>query len=333
MLTGITLLLRPLVLFAIFCAFLAFSIHRNQSWKKIIDLPFIIFSSISLLPSVVYYGYGVLFAGFMRWKVSTSFMPYLLVKKDFWLGWLNNVVDVAEFTPLLLAIIGFFLIKNKRVQYLIVGLAIAFLLFSVAFTYHIHTHPYYHIQLFPIIGLCVASFTIEIIKSLKETAGKAWWMPIIVVTMFAFIVGYREVRNGLYLVHAEDPAVGMEIGEIINHSPYTVFVSYYYGLPLEYYGEFGGVPWPVRIEDEFYRRPGEMELSVQERIAGLGFEPEYFVITHFDLFHRHHQDLQAYLGENCEVLAQTENYLIYNSCRHLDFEANIPVAHVPRRSH
>jgi hypothetical protein len=110
-------------------------------------------------------------------------------------------------------------------------------------------------------------------------------------------------------------------------------VSFYYGLPLEYYGEFGGAPWPVRIEDEFYRRPGEMELSVQERIAGLGFEPEYFVITHFDLFHRHHQDLQAYLGENCEVLAQTENYLIYNSCRHLDFEANIPVAHVPRISH
>jgi hypothetical protein len=125
----------------------------------------------------------------------------------------------------------------------------------------------------------------------------------------------------------------MEIGEIINHSPYTVFVSYYYGLPLEYYGEFGGVPWPVRIEDEFYRRPGEMELSVQERIAGLGFEPEYFVITHFDLFHRHHQDLQAYLGENCEVLAQTESYLIYNSCHYLDFEANIPVAHVPGRSH
>jgi hypothetical protein len=106
-----------------------------------------------------------------------------------------------------------------------------------------------------------------------------------------------------------------------------------YGLPLEYYGEFGGAPWPVSIEDEFYRRPGEKELSVQERIAGLGFEPEYFVITHFDLFHRHHQDLQAYLEENCEVLAQTESYLIYNSCHYLDFEANIPVAHVPRRSH
>ena len=106
-----------------------------------------------------------------------------------------------------------------------------------------------------------------------------------------------------------------EIGETIGHSPHTVFVAYYYGLPLEYYGEFGGAPWPVRIEDEFYRRPGEKELSVEERIAGLSFEPKYFVITHFDLFTRHHQDLQTYLDTNCTVLTRTELYLIYGSCQ------------------
>jgi hypothetical protein len=91
-------------------------------------------------------------------------------------------------------------------------------------------------------------------------------------------------------------------------------VAFYDGLPLEYYGEFGGAAWPVRIEDEFYRRPGEVELSVEERIAGLGFEPEYFVITHFDLFNRKHQDLQAYLIDNCFPVEETESYLIYGDC-------------------
>src|SRR5688500_5545620 len=145
-LAGITLLLRPLVIFAIFCAFLAFSIHRSQNWKKIIDFPFITFSAVSLLPSVLYYGYGIVFAGFMRWKVSTTFMPYLLIKKDFWLGWFYNVVGVAEFTPLFLAILGFFLLRNRKVQFLIIGLAVSFVVFSVTFTYHINTHPYYHIR-------------------------------------------------------------------------------------------------------------------------------------------------------------------------------------------
>ncbi len=314
-LTGITLLLRPLVIFAIFCAFLALSIHRSQSWKKIIDLPLVIFGGVSLLPSVIYYGYGILFSGFMRWKISTSFMPHLLVKRDFWLGWFDSVTDVAEFTPLFLAIIGFFLLQNRRVQYLIVGLAIAFLVFSVAFTYHIHTHPYYHIQIFLIIGLCIAPVVVNIVKFLQQTSGRLWWLPISAMLLLSFYFGFREVRNSLYQTRMEDPTIAWEIGEAIQHSPKTVYIAYYYGLPLEYYGEFAGAPWPVRIEDPFYRRPDARELSVEERLAGLGFVPEYFVITNFDLYYRKHQDLQAYLTNNCSTLKATEAYLIYANCR------------------
>ena len=65
----------------------------TQKLKKIIDLPLLTFSVVSLLPFLIYYGYGILFAGFMNWKVSTSFMPYLLIKKDFWLGWSDNVIN------------------------------------------------------------------------------------------------------------------------------------------------------------------------------------------------------------------------------------------------
>ena len=313
-LTGITLLLRPLVIFAIFFAFLAFSIHRNQNWKKIIDRPLVIFGVVSLLPSILYYGYGILFAGFMRWKISTSFIPYLLIKKDFWLGWFNNVVDVAEFMPLFLAILGFFLLRNRKVQFLVIGLAVSFVVFSVTFTYHIHTHPYYYIQLFPIVGLCLAPSMVSVVQSLRQAAGKFWWAPVVGAFLFVSYIGYREVRGSLYQTRLEDPAVAWEIGEVIQHSPRTVYVAYYYGVPLEYYGEFGGAPWPVRIEDEFYRRPGERELSVQERIVGLGFEPEYFVITHFDLYNRKHQDLQVYLKNNCSALKETNAYLIYANC-------------------
>jgi hypothetical protein len=113
----------------------------------------------------------------------------------------------------------------------------------------------------------------------------------------------------------EDPGMAEEIGEIVLHSPHTVFVASYYGLPLEYYGEFGGAPWPVRIEDSFYRRPGERELSVIERINGFSFIPEYFVITNFDLYNRKHQDLKQYLEQDCSLLAEKEQYLIYSMCK------------------
>ncbi|HET9905883.1 MAG TPA: hypothetical protein VFQ23_04565, partial [Anaerolineales bacterium] len=243
-----------------------------------------------------------------------SFMPYLLIKKDFWLGWFSNVVNVAEFMPLFLAILGFFLLRNRKVQFLIVGLAIGFLVFSMAFTYHIHTHPYYHIQLFPIVGLCMAPIVVNVLQSLRESIGKLFWIPIVGAFLFAFYVGYTEVRNSLYQTNLENPTVAREIGRIIQHSSRTVFVAFYYGVPLEYYGEFGGAPWPVRIEEEFYRRQGERELSIPERIDSLGFVPEYYVITHFNLYNRKHQDLQAYLENNCSVLKETEAYLIYSKC-------------------
>ena len=105
-----------------------------------------------------------------------------------------------------------------------------------------------------------------------------------------------------------------KIGEIIGHNPHTVFVSRYYGVPLEYYGEFAGAPWPVRIEDPFYRQPGAHEQSVQERIDQLGFTPDYFVITHFDLYQRKHQDLEAYLSNRCSSRLETSDYLIYSEC-------------------
>ena len=312
--SGITLLLRPLVLFAIFGAFLALSVNRNRDWKKLVNAPLIVFGSISLLPAVIYYGYGIVFAGFMRWKISTSFMPYLFTKRDFWLGWFELGANVAGPALLLLAIVGFFLLRNRGVQYLVVGLVASYVVFGIAFTYHIHTHPYYHIQLFPIIGLCIAPVLLGILESLRQLPGKTWTLPVTIVLLIGLYFSYQKIHDSIYRVHMEDPAVAHEIGEIVHHSPHTVFVAKYYGVPLEYYGEFGGAPWPVRIEDAFYRRPGARELSVQERIDGLSFTPEYFVITNFDLYSRKHQDLQAYLTNSCSPLRETETYLIYGNC-------------------
>ena len=315
--TAITLLLRPLVLFAIFFAFLALSLQNKGSWRKIIDRPLFIFSGVSLLPVTVYYGYGIIFAGFMRWKVSTSFMPHLLTKRDFWLGWFQLGINVVGAALLIAAIIGFFLLPSRKSRSLMISLAISYLIFGVAFTYHIHTHPYYHIQLFPVMAICAATCMAGIIKMLRYSAGKLWPVPIILSVLISLYFAYRAESDSLYQVRMDDPRTAWEIGEIIGHSPHTVFVSRHYGIPLEYYGEFGGAPWPVGIEDPFYRQPGAQERSVQERIDQLGFKPDYFVITHFELYRRKHQDLETYLKTACSARLETTDYLIYSHCQTL----------------
>jgi hypothetical protein len=316
--TAITLLLRPLVLFAIFFAFLALSLQNKGSWRKIIDRSLIIFSCVSLLPAVIYYGYGIFIAGFMRWKVSTSFMPHLLIKRDFWLGWFQLGIDVAGATCLIAAIIGFFLLPNRATRSLMIGLAISYLVFGMTFTYHIHTHPYYHIQLFPIIAICAAACFARVVTALRNSSAKVWPVPVILSLSISLYFAYRIERDSLYQVRMEpNPKTAWKIGELVGHNPHTVFVSRHYGLPLEYYGEFGGAPWPVRIEDPFYRQPGAHELSVQERMEELGFRPEYFVITYFDLYQRKHQDLETYLERACSTRLETTDYLIFSHCQTL----------------
>ena len=232
-------------------------------------------------------------------------------------GWFQLGTNVAGAAVLVAAIIGFFLLSNRTTRSLVIGLAISYFIFGVAFTYHIQTHPYYHIQLFPIIAICSAVCFASIVGVLRNSAGKVWPLPVILSLLIGLYFAFRAERDSLYQAKMEDPQTAWKIGEIIGHNPHTVFVSRYYGLPLEYYGEFGGAPWPVRIEDPFYRQPHEHERSVQERMDELGFKPDYFVITYFDLYHSQHPDLETYLESACSARLETTEYLIYSHCQTL----------------
>jgi hypothetical protein len=312
--TGIALLIRPLVLFSIFGAFTAMAIYKSGKWYQVFNKQFVVFTFLSLIFPLAFYGYGIYIAGFLQGQADLSFRPYLLPRLEFWTGWFDNGAQVAGHAFLILALLGFFLLRNKLTRFLVAGLAVGYFVFGLFFTFHIHTHPYYHIQLFPLIGICIAPILVTIANMLKKTINVYWWTPVLAVFLISVYFSWRTERSTLYTAVFEDPNLAREIGEVVRHSPRTVFVAYHYGLPLEYYGELAGAPWPIRIDDPFYRRPDARELSVQERLAGLGFTPDYFVITDFNLYNRKHQDLQAYLTGSCSVLKETEAYLIYANC-------------------
>jgi hypothetical protein len=135
------------------------------------------------------------------------------------------------------------------------------------------------------------------------------------ILTLAMLVGFREVRSRLGLQVLESEQVAREIGELVGHSTHVVFLAPYYGMPLQYYGELTGAYWHRSITYWLYRRPDERNLSVEDRLEAFGFRPRYFVITEFNEFRSHHTDLKEYLTENCSVLAETPQYLIYNSCQ------------------
>ena len=316
-LSGLTLLLRPLVLFTLFGAMVALSIHEKRSWGFIVDKKFIVFIFMSLIFPLAFYGYGIYFAGFLQGQVNLSFRPYLLSRLNFWEGWFELGARVVEHSFLLLATLGFFVLRNSFTRFLVVGLTTGYFIFGTIFTFHVHTHPYYHIQAIPIIAICASPLLAMVFTSLRKAAGQNWWIPVALCLLAVSYFSWREVRNSIYTVKFEDPNLAREVGNVVRHSPHTVFVAAHYGVPLEYYGELAGAPWPVKIDDPFYRRPDARELTVQERIDGLGFTPEYFVITNFDLYRKKHQDLKTYLEHTCSARVEAIDYLIYSQCQTL----------------
>jgi 4-amino-4-deoxy-L-arabinose transferase-like glycosyltransferase len=313
-LSGLTLLLRPLVIFALFCVFISLSVLYKRTWRVFFDRHFVLFILISLALPVIYYGYGIFFAGYMRWKVTTSFLPYLFVRKEFWMGWFQLGLNTVGLTALLAGLVGFWLLKIGPLKALSLGLGIGYLFFGMFFNYHVSTHAYYHLQLLPLVSICITPTIALLINALKGTATRFWWVPAVGAILIIVITGYWQVKGSLNAWDFENPKTAQEIGEIVNHSDKTVFVAYHYGLPLEYYGELFGKYWARSINYWLVRYPLDRERSVQERLTNLGFVPDYFIITDFQEYSVHHKDLQNYLVRNCSLLAKTDQYLIYNAC-------------------
>lgn len=316
---GFTVLHRPLVLFALLSTFIALTINENGSWKGIISKRPVLFFTLSLVPTALYYGYGVLFARFLRWKVETSFVPNLLLHRFFWVQWAELGVDAVGLTALTGALLGVAMLRKGLARSFIVGLTIGYFAFGIVFTVHIHTHGYYHAQLIPIVAIALGPLVVWLANHMRQESDKLyWWISMSALLLLAIFLGSRAVRGGLNLryqvVNSEEKY--KEIGVIVNHSSHTVYVASFYGVPLQYYGELTGTYWPRRFPSRSspFLPLSEEEISVEERFKNLRFTPEYFVISDIREYNTHHYDLKEYLEESCSLLVANDEYLIFNQC-------------------
>lgn len=310
--SGLALLYRPLILFALLGAFTALVIDRKGLRNSIMDKQLLVFVALSLLPAVLYYGYGIAVAGFLRWKVETSFRPDLFWYREFWTGWLELAVNSAGYSTLIGAAIGLPLLGSRPARAMVMGLGAGYGVFSLVFTMHSHTHGYYHAQLIPITAIAAGAVITLIADRLRQVSTRWYWcLPILGVLVLSLYFSLSQVKSSLGHQVFEDPATARQIGQIVHHSSKVVYLSRYYGMPLQYYGEFSGAYWFRPVTYYLYRRPQDRELTIRERLDRLNFSPEYFVITDFKEFDNHHADLKEYLARNCGLIAQTDRYLIY----------------------
>ncbi len=200
---------------------------------------------------------------------------------------------------------------------LLIGLWTGYAIFCLVFTYHIRFADYYHLQLIVVVALSFSPLIILIVNHLRRLSNRwYWWLPVCGTLLLVLLFDVREVKRRLAACRGfESEQVAQEIGEIVDHSSYVVYLAPYYGMPLEYYGELSGVYWPRGTAQRTSGHSENRELGITERIHALDFPPEYFVITDFDEFGNHHVDLKQFLVDHCSLTAKNDHYLIYSACR------------------
>ncbi len=312
--SGLTLLIKPLPIFTLFSAYISISIFFKKEWKQVIDRKFLIYSFITISPAFIYYSFGILGEGFLNTQAQMSFRPYLLLHREFWQNWLITGVGAVGYLPLIASLFSLPMLSHDFTKSLLIGLWTSYFIFGLVFTHHIHTHNYYHLQFALIIGLSLGPLITTILSHFKNQ-NNFWYrlVPVIGACLLLIFFNVREVRAGLRAPHFESPELAKKVGELVNHSSRVVYISRHYGQSLEYYGEMSGTNWPKAIEYWLYRRPDERLLSIDERFRLIGYVPEYIIITDFDGYNHLHADLKEFLEVNCYPYEEGNDFLIYDA--------------------
>lgn len=303
--SALAILVKPTCVFPILSVFIAMRIPSKNIRNILFGRDLVIFAAASLLPSFVYYGYGIFFAGFLKSQADSSFVPSLLTKSFYWKGWYYMILGAIGRYSLFIAILGVLLLRSASTRYFIVGLWIGYVLFCLAFPYHTSTHLYYHLILIPIAALCigaVASYLLGVMSSNEGLWRLSVWALFVIPIILCVHVSTKLLSDSGFAAQVKSYK---EIGEKVNHSPKTVLFDYHDGDRVMYYGRIYGILWPTirQIGDS---GPGQHQSAMKELLDKFisEYSPEYFIVTNVPLFDSQ-KNLKKTLDAEYPVLAES----------------------------
>jgi hypothetical protein len=349
-LTAFAIFVKPYSLFIIFCTYLALSIAKAGIVKSILNKNFIIFTTISSLPVILYYVAGLLSdVGYLREHAQNSFVPHIMLRPYFWKNWYTIIGNVIGFIPFLAAILGFLAVRKGLPRVLLTALWLSYLIFGIAATHHIHTHTYYHMQFIPVVALSLGSAADyardwitrkEYVRLLVSALGiilisfissvstsQIQWKNILgdksQLKSLRTIVGVNtEFKKFIMDDFRDEVRIAQEIGDIVGHSPNIIFLTRDFGRSLAYHGEISGYPWPtsgslMERKERGLWIPGKDEiyndhyLMIRTHDKYIKYSPDFFVVTYFEEFEEQ-TDLRDFLREKFPIIAQKKEYMIFD---------------------
>jgi len=340
---SLALFVKPgICLFQIFGVFVALTAYRKGLVRSLTSAPLLVFTVLSLLPMGLYYVYGAVIDGFLEGQVQGKVVPQYLLQTYFWRGWLDQIESMVGLIAFLGAICGVLLLRPELPRALMAGMWGGYFLFGLVFTYHIHTHGYYSLQLVPVVALSLGPVW-DMVASYLGRRDHSYYRRTVVLGLLLLAVtlgvyGQRTTILGISqqaggtrafpgkymgsaLVADYDARVKTyrEIGEMVGHSPRTIFSAPDFGYPLLYHGRLDGEYWPTPEMMAWWQSRGRSEAHLggattrRELFDDWYSEvsPEYFIVIRSEGW-RSDRGLRRLLTRHFPKVARDRYYLVFD---------------------
>src|ERR1051326_4653463 len=169
---------------------------------------------LGAIPTLIYLVYGIFIRGDLAKQFSGRFVPSLLLSPYNYLQWETKANMAAGGVFIMLALLGFFLIKDHRLRIFLYGLWGAYIMYGLFFDYHIATHDYYQLPFIPIVGLSLAPLGDWFFARLTEATVQRWARGVVyLILIYGLFSVIWSVRNQMKAVdYRPEAAMWAEIG-------------------------------------------------------------------------------------------------------------------------
>jgi hypothetical protein len=310
-LTGLTIFVKSVAVFPLLGAAAGLVISR-LSWKRVfIDKQTWIVAGITVLPTIIYYAYGIV-ARNLGGQLALRFFPSYWKDASFYGRWIFMAAGFSGFAAMFAALIGILLYPTNRQRFMAIGLWVGYIAYGFTFPYHFITHDYYHLPIILVVAFGLIPVADSLVRLVVDKKGWVWQAAFVGILLIGVAMKMWESRNSMAVAnYRDDIAYYQNLGKLIGHDKKIIEVSGDYGYRLGYWGWVSGVYWPSTMDTDLRTLAGQTASTFSSEFTRLTAGMDEFVITSLDELDKQPQ-LRDYLAANYPVIAQGDGYLVYN---------------------
>jgi hypothetical protein len=262
-----------------------------------------------LLPPVIYYLF-IIPGTSQEWLSFTLSLVNKWIQPSFYMQWIIFAGGLVDLGIAFVSFVGVWLLPKKP-RVIALSFWLGYLLYGLAFPYHITTHEYYSIPLIPAIAFSLAPLAYVIFSKLKSQDNLAKWMVAAVIVLALGYSGWMG-RSIMLSKNYRNEAIGWQkLSQVLPKEGDLMGITHELGYRIAYYDWRHVTPWPYSAEDE--QELGTKDPMVQftalfKKATG---GQDYFVVTMFGQFDSLSL-LKDYLYANYPIYAEGDGYLIFN---------------------